>query len=108
MFALSPWFQLSMGLLALTYGVVVVYEATIATLIQTSVPDEMRGRILSFQVFTWSFTGISGFHTGAIANVLGAPFAIGLGGGVVVLNALRLIGTIPRYRTEPEEPVAEG
>jgi hypothetical protein len=50
----------------------------------------MRGRVLSFQTLTWGVTGFSGFHTGAIAAAVGAPLAIGIGGGVVMLNALRL------------------
>ena len=33
---------------------------------------------------------MSGFHTGAIASRVGAPLAIALGGGVVLLNAIRL------------------
>ena len=89
-FAYSPWFPLSMVLLAVAYGMVIAYEVTLATLLQTIVPDEMRGRVLSFQTLTWGMTGFSGFHTGAIATALGAPLAIGIGGVVVILNALRL------------------
>ncbi len=90
LFAASPWFLLSMVLLAVAYGMVIAYEATLTTLLQTIVPDEMRGRVLSFQTLTWGVTGFSGFHTGAIAVAVGAPLAIGIGGGVVMLNALRL------------------
>ena len=90
LFAYSPWFPLSMVLLAVAYGMVIAYEATLTTLLQTIVPDEMRGRVLSFQTLTWGVTGFSGFHTGAIAAAVGAPLAIGIGGCVVMLNALRL------------------
>ena len=93
-FAWSPWFPLSMLLLAAAYGMVIAYEATLTTLLQTVVPDEMRGRVLSFQTMTWGVTGFSGFHTGAIATALGAPLAIGIGGAVVITNALRL--ALPR------------
>ena len=91
LFAYSPWFPLSMVLLAAAYGMVVAYEATLTTLLQTIVPDEMRGRVLSFQTLTWGMTGFSGFHTGAVAAAVGAPLAIGIGGVVVMLNALRLM-----------------
>ena len=90
LFAYSPWFPLSMVLIALAYGMAITYEATLTTLLQTIVPDEMRGRVLSFQTLTWGMTGFSGFHTGAVAAALGAPLAIGIGGGIVMLNALRL------------------
>ena len=47
---------------------------------------------------------MSGFQTGAIAALLGAPLAIGIGGGVLVLNGLRLVRTLAsRYRED--EPV---
>ena len=100
LFAASTWFPLSMALLALAYAVVVMYETAIITLLQTVVPDEMRGRVLSFQVFAWGFTGVSGFHTGAIASALGAPVAIAIGGGVLILNAARLAGRTSRFRGE--------
>ena len=75
------------------------------TLLQTTVPDEMRGRVLSFQMFTWGATGVSGFYTRAIAALLGAPLAIAIGGGALVLNGLRLISTFAaRYREGEQVP----
>ena len=107
LFAASSWFPLSMVLLALAYAIVVLYEATITTLLQTVVPDEMRGRVLSFQVFAWGFTGVSGFHTGAIASAVGAPVAIAIGGGVLMLNAARLAGLTSRFREPGPEWVGD-
>ena len=90
LFAASRYFPLSLVLIAAAYAVEAVYEATVFTLVQSSVPEEMRGRIASFQTTTWGLTGVSGFHTGAIASRVGAPLAIAIGGGVVLLNAIRL------------------
>ena len=98
LFAASRHFPLSLVLIALAYGLEAVYEATLHTLVQTIVPDQMRGRVISFQTTSWGLTGVSGFHTGAIASRLGAPVAIAIGGGVVVLNALRLWPSIGRLR----------
>ncbi|MCH8110259.1 MAG: MFS transporter [Chloroflexi bacterium] len=105
MFAASTSFQLSLVLLALAYAAVVTYETTLNTLLQTVVPDEMRGRVLSFQTFTWGVTGFSGFHTGAIASAIGAPLSIAIGGGVVLLNALRLTRRLSRLQIPSSEPV---
>ena len=80
------------------------YETTLTTLLQTVVPDEMRGRVLSFQTFTWGVTGFSGFHTGVIASLVGAPLSIAIGGGVVLLNALRLTRRVSRLQTPSSEP----
>lgn len=96
LFAQSPWLPLSMLLLGMAYASVAVYETTLSTLLQTAVPDKMRGRVLSLQSFTWGVTGTSGFHTGAIATILGAPLAISIGGGVLVLNGVRMFRSIGR------------
>ena len=106
LFSASQWLLLSMILLAMAYASVVAYEVFINTILQTIVPNEMRGRVLSFQTFTWGLTGFSGFHVGAIATVLGAPLAIGVGGGVVVLNALRVFKSTLRLQTQQEEVAA--
>ena len=101
LFAVSGSLLLSLVLIAVAYASVALYENMLGTLLQTTVPDEMRGRVLSFQMFSWGFTGFSGFHTGAIAALIGAPLAIAIGGGVVALNGLRLIRTFSsRYRDD--------
>ena len=41
------------------------------------------------QMMMWGVTGISGFYTGAIARRLGAATAVTIGGGVVLVNAIR-------------------
>ncbi len=90
LFAGSQWLVLSLAFMAGAYASVLVFETTINTLLQTSVPDELRGRVLSFQTMMWGVTGLAGFHTGAIASAVGAPVAIAIGGGVVILNSLRI------------------
>ena len=101
MFALSKSLVLSLALIGAAWASVAMYETMLSTLLQTSVPNEMRGRVLSFQTFTWGISGVSGFQTGAIAAILGAPLAIGIGGGVLLLNGLRQVRAIAaRYRDE--------
>ena len=107
LFASSRSMPLAMLLLGLAYASVVLYEASLSTLLQTMVPNEMRGRVLSFQTLMWGMTGISGFHTGAIARLLGAPVAIAVGGGVVFLNALRLIRGASRFQEDPSEEAGD-
>ena len=108
LFAFSPWLPLSMVLLALAYAVMMLFEPAVTTLLQTTVPDDMRGRVLSFQTMSWGLTGVSGFHTGAIAGALGAPVAIAIGGGIVALNALRMATRTRDYQERPAEAVPEG
>ena len=104
LFAVSKSLVLSLALIGAAWASVAMYETMLSTLLQTSVPNEMRGRVLSFQTFTWGISGLSGFQTGAIAAILGAPLAIGIGGGVLVLNGLRQVRALAaRYRDEQVE-----
>ena len=101
LFATSKSLFLSLALIAAAWASVGVYETMLSTLLQTSVPNDMRGRVLSFQTFTWGLSGLSGFQTGAIAALLGAPLAIGIGGCILVLNGLRQLRALAtRYRED--------
>ena len=108
LFAASPWLWLSLLFLALAYANVALYETFLSTFLQSTVPDAMRGRVISFQIFTWGVTGASGFHMGAIASKVGAPVAIALGGGVVVLNGIRLFKRLASRYSEPTPELAPG
>ena len=89
-FALSNNFYVSLAIIALAYGGATMYESSLATILQSSVPDGIRGRVLSFQSFSWGLSGIAGIHSGAIATVLGAPIAVGFGGFIIITHAVRI------------------
>ena len=91
MFSLSRTVPLSLVMLGMAYGIAMVYETMVNTMLQTGVPYDMRGRVLSFQGMLWGVTGMTGFYTGAISTFFGAPLAIGVGAVIVMLNAIRLI-----------------
>ncbi|MBM3946340.1 MAG: MFS transporter [SAR202 cluster bacterium] len=90
LFALSPWFPLSLALILLAGGVGIAYDVGLVTLLQTTVPAEFRGRVMGVYTQTLGANTIGGFQAGVVANALSAPFAIGLGGAIVMANALRL------------------
>jgi hypothetical protein len=56
------------------------------TLIQLSVPDDLRGRVIS--TYLWAMQGVAPFGSlflGWLAQTIGAPTAVLIGGGVTVL-----------------------
>ena len=91
LFSVSPWLSLSLVLMGLAGLSVGAAETTMDTLLQTTVPDAMRGRVLSFRAFSIGLSGSSGFYTGAVALFLGAPLTIAFGGGVLILLGIRMI-----------------
>src|SRR5258708_39409953 len=64
----------------------IVNNSLTNTLLQTAVPDELRGRIMGFYSFV--FVGMApfgAFFVGLAAEHVGAPLAVGTGGLVCVL-----------------------
>ncbi len=58
---------------------------TINVTIQNSVPDELRGRVMSLYVTVFAGSApLGGLFAGAVAQAFGAPVAISLGAGLAV------------------------
>jgi MFS family permease len=86
LFASSRSFALSVAFLALTGCAMIVNNALSNTLIQTFVPDHLRGRIMGF--YSFMFVGMAplgAFQAGAFAERFGAPAAVAAGGVVTAL-----------------------
>ena len=111
LFALSPWFALSLAMAAVIGGLFFTYDASMATLVQLVSSEKMRGRVLGLYSTTWGFTPVGGFISGGIATVLGAPAAIGLGGGLIlayVLPASRRLVRIKEPRAASHKETRPG
>ncbi len=52
------------------------------------VPDDMRGRIMGIYGVTWNIMPLGGLYAGIIAGFIGTPFAIAIGGALVMAFAL--------------------
>ncbi|MFQ5933800.1 MAG: MFS transporter [Dehalococcoidia bacterium] len=65
-----------------------LYLNSIMTSLQILVPDDKRGRVMGTYVMTWSLMPLGGMQAGAIANFIGAPFAVAIGGLAVSAFAL--------------------
>lgn len=91
LFSISTWFPLSMLLIAIALAMGISCDAMLSTLLQILSDNKMRGRVVSFYGLTFGMTRMGGFGEGIIANLINAPLAVGLGGGLVILNSIRLI-----------------
>lgn len=101
-FSLTRWMPLALSLLVLV-GSFLVMRATVSNiLLQTTVPDELRGRVMS--VYTMMFLGMTplgSFQAGWVAERFGAPAAIFVGGLIVWLAAIFVFIRFPRVRQLP-------
>lgn len=61
-----------------------IYMISIMSSLQMMVPDRMRGRVMGFYGMTWSIMPLGGMQAGTIANYLGAPLAVAIGGLAVI------------------------
>ncbi|HEY64677.1 MAG TPA: MFS transporter [Caldilineae bacterium] len=79
-FAWLRWYPLALVALACAGFAMIMQNTTGNTLIQSTVPDELRGRVLS--AWMWigmGLTQLGGLQAGAIADRWGAPVALSIG-----------------------------
>jgi len=110
LFSFSRSLPLSIALLLPAGFCMLIQMASSNTLIQTMVPDELRGRVMS--VYSMMFMGMAPFGAliaGAIAHRAGAPLTVALGGAVCILGSTVFGLTWPALRGEAHQLiVAQG
>jgi MFS family permease len=98
-FSFSRSLVLSLVLMTLTGFGQMIQMATGNILLQTIVDDDKRGRVMSF--FTMSFFGmapIGSLLAGALAEKIGAPWTVFIGGMVCLGGAGIFARKLPRLR----------
>lgn len=61
---------------------------TTTTVVQSLVPDHLRGRVMGIYILNWSLMPLGSLPLGAVASGWGAPAAVALGGGLVAVAAV--------------------
>jgi MFS family permease len=101
LFSFSRWFWISVVLLLPSGYSMMLQMACSNTLIQTMVPDQLRGRVMA--LYSMMFMGMAPFGAlfgGALAHRFGAPFTVGAGGVACVLGAIWYYRALPEMRVE--------
>ena len=97
-FGLVRWLPLGLALLGLAGAADVVSAVFRNTILQTSTPDHLRGRLSSIQIAV--VTGgprVGDFEAGAVAAVAGARFSVVSGGVGCVVGAALLGWLLPQF-----------
>ncbi len=106
LFSFSRVFWLSTVLLVPVGFFIMVQMASSNTLIQSMVPDKLRGRILA--VYSMMFMGMAPFGSlsaGTVAHHIGAPWTVALGGAACIVGSVFFLMHLPSIRGEARELV---
>jgi len=98
-FSVSTVFWLSALILPVVGMSMITQAASTNTLIQSMVPDDMRGRVMA--IYAMSFMGmmpIGALVEGWIAERIGAPHTVMIGGAVCVAGAIVFNIRLPKLR----------
>jgi MFS family permease len=101
LFSASRSFWLSVALLMPVGYFVMLQMASSNTLIQVMIPDALRGRVMA--VYSMMFMGLAPLGSlmgGALADRLGAPVTVAIGGAASVLGAVWFGMQLPTIRVE--------
>ncbi|MFZ3265518.1 MAG: MFS transporter [Terriglobales bacterium] len=101
LFAYSRLFWLSVLLLLPAGYSMMLQMACSNTLIQTMVPDELRGRVMA--LYSMMFMGMAplgALFGGALAHRMGAPITVAVGGVACVFGAIWFGRALPELRIE--------
>jgi MFS family permease len=107
LFSASRWFWASWMILVLTGFTMMMQFTATNTLIQAMVPDQLRGRVMS--LYAMMFLGmmpIGSLFAGAIAEHVGAPITVAMGGAASVVGGAIFYRKWPALRAGARELVA--
>lgn len=90
-FSISHWFILSLVLLAFLGASYSVFLSVDATLIQTIIPDDKRGRVMSTREIARGLGPFAALLAGAMAQYVGVTLTTGLMGGLCTVIMIALV-----------------
>jgi MFS family permease len=104
LFSFSHWWILSAVLLVPVGFSVMTQMGSTNTLIQSMVPDRLRGRTMA--VYSMMFLGVAPFGallSGWSADRIGAPHTLAIGGVIAIFGAIAYARHLPKIRIEARQ-----
>lgn len=96
--SLAPSLQLGLGFLVLAGFGALVFQTANQTILQLIVPQEMRGRMTSFNILSMGVYPVGSIATGTLADYIGARNVEHITGSLAIAVALGALLLVPRLR----------
>lgn len=104
LFSLSNVLWLSLALLAVFGFGLIATVASCNTVLQTIADEDKRGRVISLYVMCFlGFAPIGNFAAGALAEAIGARWALFTCGALMIAASLTFLRTLPTWRVAVRE-----
>lgn len=97
-FSHQPTLARAMPFAALADFSTYMYSVTVQTQLQMMIADEVRGRVMGLYTLVWSLQPAGSYLTGRTAELTSLPFAISLGGAVIIAFTLFCAVFVPKVR----------
>jgi predicted MFS family arabinose efflux permease len=98
-FSLTRSFPVGLALLAVGGFAMILHNASVNALLQSRVPDRLRGRVMSVYVFMFiGMAPLGSLQAGALARLLGAPTALAIGAAALLGVAGWIAVRVPELR----------
>jgi MFS family permease len=104
LFSFSSSFWLAAAFLVPAGFAMMVQMASSNTLVQSMVPDNLRGRVMA--VYSMMFMGMAplgAMFAGTVAQNIGAPYTVAIGGAVCIVGAIIFGLNLDEFRSEARE-----
>jgi MFS family permease len=98
LFSRITYFPLALVSLVLVGIFQMLFLASTNTILQTIVPDELRGRVMSLYMLDRGFMPLGALFAGVTAHFIGAPMTVTTMGAAVIALALLVAWRVPAIR----------
>ena len=98
LFAVSPLFVIGILFVLLADVFVGIFQTLNNTIIQVIFPDHVRGRVMSLLMMSFGLTPLGTVPIAALAEVMGAPFAVACASATLIVAAILFYLLSPSLR----------
>ncbi len=98
LFSRTTSFPLALVILVAVGGCQIMFMATVNTMVQMTIPDALRGRVMSLYMLDRGLMPAGALFAGITAHFIGAPATVSMMGLIVIVLAVLVAWRVPLIR----------